>query len=228
MAFLRPALVFLAWLPLLSTMGFAQGAPPSWAEAKAKADPAYPLIEKALSLLKTQDIRGAATQLAKALEVNPHSVVAHVLLGSLYASKRILPQAEEQFKLAEADAPTDTSIQFFLADIKMAEGDDAGARAVYAALEKIPGHEDFAAYKVFLCDLMGGQTDQAEKELAAFKTDKPQPSYYFANAAWDVSQHDSANAQKWLNTVATAFTMDVDMPYVQALRNIGYLPLPAN
>jgi Tfp pilus assembly protein PilF len=201
---------------------------PADAEAQAKADPAYPSIQQALQSLKNNDLRTAAVDLADGLTLNPHSVPAHKLLGSLYASKRLFPEAEEQFTIAAADAPGDVSLKFYLADIKMAEGNYAAARAIYSAVEQTPGQEDFTAYKVFLCDLLGNQPDLAAKELAAFKTDKPGPSYYFANAAWSVSQHDSASAQKWLNTVATTFTMTVNEPYAQALRNIGYLPLPAN
>jgi len=198
------------------------------AEAQMKADPAYPSIQEALQSLKNNDLRTAAVDLADGLQLNPHSVPAHKLLGSLYAAKRLLPEAEEQFTIAEKDAPDDISIKFFLADIKMAEGDYAAARAIYSAVEKTPGEEDFTAYKVFLCDLMANQQDMATQELAAFKTDKPAPSYYFANAAWCVTQHDSPTAKKWLDTAATTFPAAQNAPYAQAMQNIGFIPLPAN
>jgi Tfp pilus assembly protein PilF len=198
------------------------------AEAQAKADPAYPSIQEALQSLKNNDLRTAAVDLADGLQLNPHSVPAHKLLGSLYAAKRLLPEAEQQFTIAEADAPDDISIKFFLADIKMAEGDYAAARAIYSAVEKTPGEEDFTTYKVFLCDLMANQQDMAAQELAAFKTDKPAPSYYFANAAWCVTQHDSPTAKKWLDTAATTFPAAQNAPYAQAMQNIGFIPLPAN
>lgn len=203
-------------------------APAASAQAQAQADPAYPSVQEALQSLKNNDLRTAAVDLADGLQLNPHSVVAHKLLGSLYASKRLFPEAEQQFTIAQADAPNDISIKFYLADIKMAEGDYAAARTIYAAVEQTPGQEDFTAYKVFLCDLMGNQLDLATKELAAFKTDKPGPSYYFANAAWRVSQHDSPGAQKWLDTAVATFPATQNAPYAQALQNIGFIPLPAN
>ena len=66
------------------------------------------------------------------------------------------------------------------------------ARAGFAALEKDPivktqpDMGDFAAYKVFLCDLFGGHQAQAKKELDVFNDIMGNPSYYFCNAAWDL------------------------------------------
>lgn len=224
-----PLLAAFAFAAFLPAIGFGQTATDSTSAAtRAKADPAYPLIQRALASLKANDVQGAAALLDQGLALNPHSVPAHVLRGTIDASRRLLPQAEAQFKLAEADAPTDVSIKFYLADIKFAETDYAHAREQYAALAQTIGHQDLAAYNVFLCDLMGNQADLAARELAAFKQPKPQPSYYFANAAWCVAHKDSAKAQKWLNTAASTFPMPENAPYVQKLRNMGFLPLPAN
>lgn len=227
-----PLLAVVAFAVIVPAIGFGQTATNSAsatsAAALAKADPAYPFIERAMASLKANDIQGAAALLDQGLTLNPHSVNAHVLRGSIDASRRLLPQAEAQFKLAEADAPTDVSIKFFLADIKFAEMDYAHAREQYAALASTAGHQDFVAYNVFLCDLMGNQADFAARELAAFKQPKPQPSYYFANAAWCVAHKDSAKAQKWLNTAASTFPMSENALYVQKLRTMGFLPLPAN
>jgi Tfp pilus assembly protein PilF len=230
---LLPAILIL--VPFLSTAGFGQTATgpagtnaPADAVAKAEADPATPFIERALSSLKQQDIQGAAVLLSQGLVQNPHSIPAHILLGSLYASKRLFPQAEEQFTLAEKDAPTDLTIQFYLADIKLAAGDYGQARAIYVPLEKTPGKEDYVAYKVFLCDMLANQEGAATAELAAFKQSPVQPSYYFANAAWCVTQHDSATAKRFLDKAATTFPMPQNEPYAQALRTLGFLPLPAN
>jgi Tfp pilus assembly protein PilF len=231
MIFRCRALAVVTLFPLLVVVGFAQGTPPSAsadAEAKAQPDPASPFIRQALASLNEHDLPTAATQLAKGLEVNPHSVPAHILLGSLYASKRLFPQAEEQFTLAEKDAPTDVAIQFYLADIKLAEGDYGSARAFYVPLEKTPGKEDYVAYKVFLCDMMANQEAAATAELAAFKQSPVQPSYYFANAAWCVTQHDSALAKRFLDKAATTFPMPQNAPYAQSLQTLGFLPLPAN
>jgi hypothetical protein len=55
------------------------------------------------------------------------------------------------------------------------------ARAGFAALEKDRDLGDPANYKVFLCDLLGGQENAVHEELSAFNRAAENPSYCSAN-----------------------------------------------
>jgi Tfp pilus assembly protein PilF len=192
----------------------------------AQADPAYSLIEKALQLLDAHDIDGAAKKLDAAIKLNSRSTVAHVLRASIYASKELWPQAEEEYTAAEQTAPSDARIKFFLAEVKFSEKQYDAARARYVALESDADKGDFAAYEVFLCDLLGGHEAVAAKELDAFNQIGSKPSYYFSNAAWGLFHKNIKEAKGWLDSAASMYPVQENADYAQTLRNLGYLPLP--
>ncbi len=85
---------------------------------------------------------------------------------------------------------------------------------------------DLAAYKVFLCDLLGGHEAVARKELDAFNDIAAKPSYFFSNAAWSLVHRNVEDARSWLNSAANVYPSAKIAYYATCLRDLGYLPLP--
>jgi len=243
----RTLSVALCAVLLLSTLGRAQqlaatNAPGSTPATPAKAasstltsptDAAQQMISSAIKRMNANDTEGALNDLSQALKLNPNSTGALVLRASIYCQKKQWTQAEDDFKAAERIAPTNVVLKFQLVEVKFKQKQYDVARPGFLALEKDPDllknqpeMGDFAAYKVFLCDLLGGHEADAKKELDAFNDAMGNPSYYFGNAAWSLVHKNTEDARSWLLSASRIYPPVKNAYYAQSLRELGYLPLP--
>jgi tetratricopeptide (TPR) repeat protein len=226
---------------LLSPLGRAQqlattNAPSSAPTAPAKAasptltspaEAAQKMIADAIERMNANDTDGALNDLTQAIKLNQNSPDAYFLRGSIYYQKKLWPQAETDFETAGRLAPTNVVIKFNVAETKFVQKKYDLARPGFAALEKDPDMGDFASYKVFLCDLFSGHDADAQKELDVFNDAMGNPSYYFANAAWDLAHKNIEDARSWLLSASRIYPTRKNALYAQSLLDLGYLPLPA-
>jgi tetratricopeptide (TPR) repeat protein len=225
---------------LLSSVGRAQQAAPTNAPSSAPASPSKApkttltsptnaskqLIVAAIKKVNANDMDGALNDLSQALKLNPNSTGAYVLRASLYCQKKQWTQAEDDFKAAARIAPTNVVLKFQLVDVKFMQQQYDAARPGFVALETDPDMGDFASYKVFLCDLLGGHEATAKKELGVFNDAAGNPSYYFGNAAWYLVHKNLDEARGWLLSASRIYPPAKNAFYAQSLRDLGYLPIP--
>jgi tetratricopeptide (TPR) repeat protein len=216
-----------------STLARAGGAPaPGLAPKVADSpltgttDAAQRLIVDAVREMNKNDANGALHSLNQALQLNPNSTGAYVLRASIYSQRHQWQPAEDDFNAAAKIAPTNVVLRIQLAEVKFMEKQYDVSRTRYAALTKDPELGDFAAYKVFLCDLFGGHEAQAKKELDVFDDVMGNPSYYFANASWDLYHKNIDDARSWLVSASHIYPAQKFTLYGQSLRDLGYLPIP--
>jgi Tfp pilus assembly protein PilF len=198
------------------------------------ADAAKQLITSAVQRMNANDIDGALNDLTQAIKTNPNSTGAYVLRASLYCQKKQWALAEADFQAASKIAPGNVVLKFNLIEVKFMQKEYNEARTGFESLQKDPATlqgdpemVDFAAYKVFLCDLFGGHEDQAKKELDVFNEAMGNPSYYFSNAAWDLVHKNLDDARGWLLSASRIYPPEKNQYYAQSLRDLGYLPIPA-
>ena len=228
----RSPLIVLCALALLCPLSRAQQTPTTNAPSSALTPPAaasQQMIKEAITKMnaKTPDIDGALSDLTQAIQANPSSTGAYVLRASLYCQRKQWPLAEADFQAAQKIAPTNVVLKFNLVEINFLQKQYDVARPGFVALEKDPDMGDFATYKVFLCDLFGGHEDQAKKELDIFNDAMGNPSYYFANAAWDLVHKNLDDARSWLLSASRIYPPEKNTIYAESLRDLGYLPIPA-
>jgi len=245
--FRRLSFALAASVFFLSSPGHAQQAPSGTTSASAPVAPkaattaltspneqAMKLIADAVKKMNANDVDGALNSLNQAIQLNPNTTGAFVLRASVYCQKKQWPQAEADFKAAAAIAPTNVALKFNVIEIKFMQGQYDAARAGFVTLQNDPDviknqpeMADFAAYKVFLCDIFGGHQAKAKKELDAFNDTMGNPSYYFGNAAWDlVIKKDLNDARDWLMSASRIYPPQKNSFYAQSLRELGYLPIP--
>ncbi len=176
--------------------------------------------------MKNNDADGALRSLNQALTLNPNATGAYVLRASIFYEKKQYAQAEDDFKSAARLAPTNVVLKFNLVEMKFVQKQYDVARPGYLALEGDSDLGDFASYKVFLCDLYGGHEAAARKELDTFDDAMGNPSYYFANAAWDLYHKNIEDARSWLTSASRIYPAPKFTTYGQTLRDLGYLPIP--
>ncbi len=242
--FRRLSYALAASVLLLSSPVHAQQAPAGTTPAPAPkaaasaltlpGDQAMKLITDAVKKMNANDVDGALNSLNQAIQLNPNTTGAFVLRASIYCQKKQWAQAEADFKTAATIAPTNVALKFNVIEIKFMQGQYDAARVGFAALQKDPDvaknqpeMADFAAYKVFLCDVLGGHQAQAKKELDVFNDTMGNPSYYFGNATWDlVIKKDLNDARDWLMSASRIYPPAQNSFYAQSLRSLGYLPIP--
>jgi len=190
------------------------------------SDAAKQMIADAIKQMNANDADGALHSLTQALALNPNITLAYVLRASIYCQKKQWTQAEDDFRTAARIDPTNVVLKFQLVDVKFMQKQYDAARPGFVALESDPDMGDFASYKVFLCDLFGGHEDAAKKELDVFNDAMGNPSYYFANAAWDLVHKNIEDARSWLLSASRIYPPRKNFYYAQSLRDLGYLPIP--
>jgi tetratricopeptide (TPR) repeat protein len=186
-------------------------------------EPAY---LEAVKLETKGDLDGAIAKASDSLQRNPGELKTLVLRGDLYAKKRMWPEAQSDFQAALKIDQENAYAKFDLAEIKLMQKQFADARPGFRDLVYDPNLGDLAAYKVFLCDLFGGNKDDAEQQLRAFDKIGGNPSYYYANAAWMLYNKKPDDARSWLDSAARIYSSEKNHTYLSTLDELGYLPPP--
>jgi Tfp pilus assembly protein PilF len=202
--------------------------PPISPALQAKVDQLVQMLRDANDLLGRGDSDGALAKINDVLQQDPRSVAAYVLRGAIYSQRKMWDKAQADYEAAHLIDPHSSVVQFNLAEVWFAQNQFDAARPGFLALEsdKLTDMGDLAAYKVFLCDLLGGHEDVARKELDAFDNVGANASYYFANAAWDLVHHDPDHARGWLDSANQIFTPQKNGFYASSLLTRGYLNPP--
>jgi len=227
---LRPLFFALATSGFCAVLGHAQApagtatpAPGSGPGLTSPIDPAQELIKSAMTKMNANDLDGALNDLTQAINTNPGSTGAYVLRASIYCQKKQWTQAENDFNAAAKIAPTNMVLKFNQIEVKFMQKQYDLARPGFLALVNDPDMGDFASYKVFLCDLMGGHEAQARRELDVFNATMGNPSYYFANAAWDLAHKNDDDARSWLGSALRIYPQRKNAYYAQSLKDLGLL-----
>jgi Tfp pilus assembly protein PilF len=221
------AAVFLPVLAPAQELATNAAPAPSAPAPTTPVDPSSRMIAAAIGRMNANDADGALDKLNQAIQLNPLNSGAYVLRASVYCQKKLWPQAEQDFQMAQKLAPTNVVLKFNVVEVKFMQKQFDAARPGFLALENDPDMGDFASYKVFLCDLAAGHTALAQKELTAFDKVDGDPSYYFGNAAWNIAHKNFAEARGWLVSASHIYPPRKNAYYAESLIYLGYLPLPA-
>jgi Tfp pilus assembly protein PilF len=167
--------------------------------------------------------------LAKAnadLQADPRNLRAYIIRGNVYFHEKLWDHARNDYQAALQIDGSRIDAKFNLAEVNFVQKNYAAARPTFVAMESDPDHGDYASYKVFLCDLFGGHSDAADKELAAFNEEGTHASYYFSNVAWDLVHHQTEDARSYLDSALHIYDHENLLRYGANLLYLGYLPLP--
>jgi len=161
------------------------------------------------------------------LVTDPKNIQAYTLQGKILTEMKRWDEARKTYEAVQQIDKGNVVAQFDLAELKFIQKDYSGARPGFESLEHDPDLGDLALYKVFLCDLFGGQEAIAHDELDHFDEVGAKPSYFFANVAWDAVHKQPEEAGGWLKKGEGLYSPDKTSLYAFSLEQLGYLPLPA-
>jgi Tfp pilus assembly protein PilF len=185
------------------------------------------LLHEAIELLQEKQFEAALAKVNAVIQADPKSVDGYGLRGSIYAAKKDWKSAAKDFQSVLQFDPNNIQAKFNLAELEFLQKDYDNARVAFLGLESDGNLGDLAKYKVFLCDLFGGHSDVAAKELDAFDKVGSGASYYFAEAASSLYQKKTEDARSWLTSASNIYSPSKFKLYAASLFDLGYLPLPA-
>lgn len=168
----------------------------------------------------------ALREVDSALQLDSQSASAYELRGSIYIQKKLWDRAESDYRTASLIAPTTSVFKYKLAEIKYMQKAYDEARPRFAVLQNDENLGDLAAYKVFLCDLLGAHDERAFGELAVLNKADANPSCYYANAAWNLAHNKMKEANSWVNIAQQKFDSSRTAPYLASLINASDLHSP--
>jgi Tfp pilus assembly protein PilF len=228
-----------AWTALLA-MFFGLVAPlihaqePSTNSSPVSSDPLARPAETESGLLSESyqdyvkgNLDAALNTVNKAIQLNSQDKKGFLLRALIYAGQKQWDKADSDYKVVLVNDPNNVIVKFDLADLKFMQKKYDEARSGFVQIQSDKDLGDFVTYKVFLCDLFGGHEDVAAKELEAFDQVGGNPSYYFANVAWDLVHNKTEDAAGWLKSAKYIYA---DSPqkferYASSLTSLGLLPL---
>jgi len=177
-------------------------------------------LREASQGLESSQFEAALHTIGATLESDPKNLQAYLDRGAIYSHLQLWDRAESDYKTVLQLDDNNYVAKFNLAEIKFQQKDYEDARPGFAALEKNPTIGDLASYKVFLCDLVTRREDAARRELDAFNEIGRNASYYYANAAWDLSHHKVDEARGWLNSAGHIYNPNVNHLYSASLEEL--------
>ncbi len=199
---------------------------PTAASSKTSTDVVV-LLHQAYELLQQKQNDAALDKVNQVIQISPKNLDAFGIRGGIYAAKKQWDLAGKDYLTVLQIDATNTQAKFNLGEIQFMQKKYDVARTSFDTLKHDRDLGDLAAYKVFLCDLLGGHDDIAATELAAFDTVAPGPSFYFGKAAWCLYHKQTEDARSWLQSAAGIYLPQKFKLYAASLFDLGYLPLPA-
>jgi tetratricopeptide (TPR) repeat protein len=194
--------------------------------APRQVDPVSALVDQAFELMQQNQLDAALEKVNAALKLAPQSSGIYELRGNIYTVKKMWDPAQKDYlTVLQLDA-TNVQAKFNMAEIQFMQKKYDSARPGFVALMQDANIGDLAAYKVFLCDLLGGHDDAATRELDIFNQTGLNPSYYFGNIAWSTFHHKTEEARGWVRSAASIYSVSKYKLYATSLTDLGYLPLP--
>jgi Tfp pilus assembly protein PilF len=186
-------------------------------------------LVEANQMIRVNDYDGAMGKVNQVIQSDPRDINAYLVRGQIYSHLKQPDKEANDFQSAHLIDPTNPVANFDLAESKFGQKSYDAARIGFADLAQDPTTfiGDLAAFKVFLCDMVGGHPDQAQKELDNFNKIGRRASYYYANATWSVAHKNYDDARGWLASAGHIYAPQKNSLYLRSMHDVGFLPLPA-
>jgi Tfp pilus assembly protein PilF len=183
-------------------------------------------IEKVNDELTDGKVDAALTDADAAIYLHPKSPELRLARAQIYVRKKLWKRAEEDCAVALKVLPHSSVVKYNLAELKFMQREYDEARPGFLQLGTDKSLGDLSIYKAYLCDLLAGNKERAQRQLDAFNAVRSKPSYFFANAAMDMVNHRQDEAAKWFDAVSHAYDARTIDPYFTALLEADSLSAP--
>lgn len=200
----------------------AAGQPAAPPPPSAEAQTAY---QEALQLMNGGAVKEALTRLETITGVDAAHPAILNLRGALQVRNRELAAAAASFGAILEKEPSNGIALFNLGEVHFLQRDYAKSKSFFTRFMELTGNGDNALgrYKIFLCELKGGNAAAADKILAGLEPTISHPFYYFAHAAADFHRGKEDSARDYIRSAFGIYAGGLNAAFADSLVELGYL-----
>jgi tetratricopeptide (TPR) repeat protein len=178
---------------------------------------------KAAQAFSRNDFEDSLDFLNRAEAAKPSQASTANLRGAIYTRKREWAKAQASFEEALRLQPDLPMAEFNLGEIHFLNREYREARQRFRAFLKSQPDNDLAQYKIFLCDLFGGNPSSANAFLETLQPSSSSPIYYFCKAAQAFTLGNRHEGMEFVNSAYRIYPADANATFADSLVEKGYL-----
>lgn len=169
------------------------------------------------------DLEGSIRLLEIAEQAKPGQANTANLRGAIYTRQRDWPKAQAAFEEALKLQPELPMAQFNLGEVLFLNKKYGEARERFQIFLNSQPKNDLGLYKIYLCDLFGGNTAKAQDFLNSLEPNPSSPIYYFSKAAEAFVKGDKPTAMQFVESAYRIYPADANATFADSLVEKGYL-----
>ena len=178
---------------------------------------------RAAQAFSRNDLETAIQFLDLAEQAKPSQANTANLRGAIHTRQRDWSKAQAAFEEALKLQPDLPMAQFNLGEVLFLNGKYPEARERFQTFLNSQPKNDLGLYKIYLCDLLGGNKAKAEDFLRSLQPDPASPIYYFSKAAEAFVQGNKAAAMEFVGSAYRIYSADANATFADSLVEKGYL-----
>lgn len=178
---------------------------------------------RAAQAFSRNDMENSIKFLEMAEQAKPGQANTANLRGAIYTRQRDWPKAQAAFEEALKAQPDLPMAQFNLGEVLFLNQKYAEARERFQIFVNSQPKNDLGLYKMYLCDLLGGQKERAGSFVKSLEPSPASPIYYFAKAAEAFVQGDKPAAMEFVGSAYRIYPPDANATFADSLVEKGYL-----
>jgi len=178
---------------------------------------------KAAQAFSRNDLDQALKYLEIADQAKPNQATDANLRGAIYTRKRDWTNAESSFRKALQLQPDLPMAQFNLGEVLFLINNYGEAREKFQIFLNSQPKNDLGIYKIYLCDLFGGNRAKADDFLSNLEPSPNTPLYYFAKAAEAFHRGDKPAGMEFVSSAYRIYPSDANSNFADSLVEKGYL-----
>jgi len=178
---------------------------------------------KAAQAFSKNNLDEALKYLELADQAKPNQASNANLRGAIYTRKRDWANAESSFRNALKLQPDLPMAQFNLGEVLFLNSKYGEAREKFQIFINSQPNNDLGIYKIYLCDLLGGNKAKANDFLSNLQPSPNSPLYYFAKAAEAFQRGDKPAGIEFVSSAYRIYPGDANSTFADSLVEKGYL-----
>lgn len=178
---------------------------------------------RAAQAFSRNDLENAIKFLELAEAAKPGQANTANLRGAICTRQRDWPKAQAAFEEALRLQPDLPMAQFNLGEVLFLNGKYKEARERFQTFLNSQPKNDLGLYKIYLCDLLGGNQARADDFLSSLQPNPVSPLYYFAKAAEAFVKGNKAVAMEFIGSAYRIYSPDANATFADSLVEKGYL-----
>lgn len=178
-------------------------------------------IERVLADYGAKNYDAALARLEELRDRNPNDPLIHNLMGSVFTRKQNYQKAEKAFRQALELEPGYFPAAYNLGELLFLQEKYALAREYFQTMRATDHRHELLQFKVALCDILAGETDRARTVMNAIKYPGDSPAWYYAHAAFEHKQGNTAKAREYIRGAKFVYGPDKTALFDETFQNIG-------